>query len=48
MTDLLIEEIGGNAENYYHYEDNINKVRLEDVRKMANLNGYSFVSLVPG
>jgi len=48
MFDLLHEEIGGNAENYYKYENEIGKVRLEDVRKLAKLKGYSFVALVPG
>ncbi len=47
MTELLLEEIGGDAENYYKYEDNINKVRLKDVRNLSKLKGYSFVSLVP-
>ena len=47
MTELLFEEIGGDAENYYKYEDNINKVKLEDVRNLSKLKGYSFVALVP-
>lgn len=47
MFDLLHEEIGGNAENYYKYEDNINKVNLKDVRNLSKLKGYSFVALVP-
>ena len=48
MFDLLNEEIGGSAENYYKYEQEINKVKLMDVRKLSKLKGYSFVSLVPG
>ncbi len=47
MTELLLEEIGGDAENYYKYEDNINKVKLKDVRNLSKLKGYSFVALVP-
>ena len=48
MFDLLHEEIGGNAENYYDYDQGINKVKLEDVRNLSRLKGYSFVALVPG
>ncbi len=48
MTELLLEEIGGDAENYYKYEDNINNVELRNVRNISKLKGYSFVALVPG
>jgi len=48
MVELLLEEIGGDAENYYKYEDNVNKVKLRDVRDLSKLKGYSFVALVPG
>lgn len=48
MMDLLQEEIGGNAENYYKYIDNINNVKLKDVRGLSKIKGYSFVALVPG
>ena len=47
MVELLQEEIGGNAENYYNYEKEINKVKLEDVRNLSKLKGFSFVVLVP-
>lgn len=47
MIDLLQEEIGGDAENYYNYEDEISKVRLLDVRALSKLKGFSFVALVP-
>lgn len=47
MIDLLQEEIGGDAKNYYKYEDNINSIKLEEVRKLSKLKGYSFVSLIP-
>ncbi|MDD5191814.1 MAG: pitrilysin family protein [Candidatus Nanoarchaeia archaeon] len=47
MIDLLQEEIGGDARNYYKYEDNINSIKLEEVRKLSKLKGYSFVSLIP-
>lgn len=48
MMELLKEEIGGNAENYYKYEDEINKVKLKDVQELSKLKGYSFVALIPG
>lgn len=47
MIELLQEELGGNAENYYKYEDEINKVKLEDVRILSKIKGYSFVALIP-
>ena len=48
MIDLLQEELGGNAENYYNYEEEINKVKLEEVKQLSKLKGYSFVALLPG
>ena len=47
MVDLLHEEIAGNAENYYNYEDSINKVPLKEVRELSKLKGYSFFALIP-
>ncbi len=47
MIELLQEEIGGDAKNYYKYEEKINKVKLSDVRKLSKLQGYSFVALLP-
>ena len=47
MIELLQEEIGGNAEDYYNYEENISKVDLNSVRELSKLKGYSFVALVP-
>lgn len=47
MIELLQEEIGGDAENYYKYEENINKVKLKDVQDLSKLKGHSFVALVP-
>ena len=48
MFDLLHEETGGNAENYYKYNQGINSVSLKDVRELGKLKGYSFVALLPG
>jgi predicted Zn-dependent peptidase len=47
MMGLLQEEIGGNAKEFYSYEERINKTRLADVRSLAKLGGYSFVALIP-
>jgi predicted Zn-dependent peptidase len=47
MLDLIEEEIGGNASNYYNYEANISKVKLKDVQNLSKLNGYSFSALIP-
>jgi len=48
MVGLLQEEIGGNVKDYYKYEEQINKVKLENVRKLSKLKNYSFASLIPG
>jgi predicted Zn-dependent peptidase len=48
MMGLLQEEIGGDAGEFYKYEEKINKVKLKDVQELSKLKGYSFVSLVPG
>jgi predicted Zn-dependent peptidase len=47
MFDLLQEELGGNANKYYEYEENIAKVKLKDVQELSKLKGNSFVALVP-
>ncbi len=48
MIELLQEEIGGDASKYYDYEEDISKVKLQDVRDLSNLKGFSFVALIPG
>jgi len=47
MIDLLQEEIGGDSSEYYNYEERIGKIRLDDVRVLSKLKGFSFVALVP-
>jgi|SRR3989344_583747 len=47
MVDLLQEEIGGDAGNYYNYEEQISKVKLADVRALSKLSGFSFAGLLP-
>ena len=47
MMELLQEEAGGDAENYYNYEEKISKVDLESIKELSKLKGYSFVALIP-
>jgi predicted Zn-dependent peptidase len=47
MIELLQEELGGDAGNYYKYEEEIAKVNLKEVQDLSKLKGHSFVSLVP-
>ncbi len=47
MLDLLYNEVWGDAGNSYKYESRIKKVNLKDVKKLANLDGYSSFALIP-
>jgi predicted Zn-dependent peptidase len=47
MVSLLSWEINGNAEDFYNFEKNISKVKLEDVKELAKIKDYSFFALVP-
>ncbi len=50
MASLLSYEIIGNARDFYNFEKNIKKVKLEEVKKLASeIKGkkYSFLALVP-
>jgi predicted Zn-dependent peptidase len=49
MVNLLKFEIDGNAEEFYKFEDNISKVKLEDVKELAKkaFKNFSFFALVP-
>jgi predicted Zn-dependent peptidase len=47
MADLLLEEIGGNSEEYYQYDERISGVKLDEVRALSRLLGFSFAALVP-
>ena len=47
MRELLFEELRGNAKKYYEYENNIKKVKLSDVKRLAKINKYSTAALVP-
>ena len=47
LLALIMEEVSGNAEEYYKYAERINSVKLEDVRKLAGIKDFSSFSLVP-
>jgi len=47
MLDLLYNEIYGDPKLSYKYEKNISKVKMEDVKKIADLKNFSFLALVP-
>jgi len=47
LINLLLEEIDGDAKEFYEYEKNISEVKLKDVRELAKIKNYSFLALVP-
>jgi len=49
MLNLLSYEIISDAENFYKYKDEIQKVKIEDVKKIAKSASekFSFLALVP-
>ena len=47
LIGLLLNEIDGNAKEFYEFEKKIRAVKLKDVKKMAKLKNYSFFALVP-
>ncbi len=47
LFNLISHELDGNAKEFYEFENKIKKVKLKDVKKMANLKKYSFFALVP-
>lgn len=49
LVSLLASEVSGKAEEFYDFEENIKKVKLEDVKKMASKirDNHSFFALTP-
>jgi len=45
--NLIMEEISGDASDYYRYEKKINSVSLKDIKKLAKISEYSSFSLGP-
>ena len=46
MNSIMIEEIGGDAGEYYKYEERINSVKLDSIKNFK-LKDYSTFSLIP-
>ena len=47
MVNLMVYEIDGDARKFYKFEEDINSVKLTDVKKLAKIKDYSFFVLVP-
>jgi predicted Zn-dependent peptidase len=47
LINLLLNEIDGDAREFYEFEKRIKAVKLNDVKKMAKIKDYSFFALVP-
>jgi predicted Zn-dependent peptidase len=49
MLDLLLNEVATKAEDSYMYEQNISKVKIEEVKKLAEkaINNFSILVLMP-
>lgn len=45
--ELVLNEIAGEAEEFYRYPERISEVKLSDVRKLAKIRNYSLVALIP-
>jgi predicted Zn-dependent peptidase len=46
-VNLFLEEISGNGEDYYKFKENIEKISLEDIKKLAEKTEYSSFVLSP-
>ena len=45
--NLILDEICGGAEEYYMFVENIKKIRLDEIRNLADFKDYSYIALVP-
>ena len=46
-VDLILEEISGDAKEYYEYEEKINSVTLDDIKELASIKDFSVFVLGP-
>ncbi len=46
-VNLIMEEIAGDAKDYYDYEKKIGSVTLNDIKRMASIGEYASFSLGP-
>ena len=47
MSELMMHELVGNAADYYKHDEEIRKVKLEDVKKVADVKEHSFAVIAP-
>ena len=47
MNELAFTELATEAEDYYKYEHFIKAVKIEDVKKLADVGDYSTAAIVP-
>ncbi len=47
LVNLLVYEMDGDSGKFYEFEKDINSVKLEDVKKLADIRNYSFFALLP-
>jgi len=47
LLNLLINEINGDAKEFYDFVKNISDVKLSDVKDLAKIKDYSFFALLP-
>lgn len=47
MNELMLNELVSSAEEYYKHEENINKVNLDEIKKIAQVKDYSFAAIIP-
>lgn len=45
--NLISEEIEECAEDYYKFEENINKVTLDEIKELSKIRDYAYFALVP-
>jgi len=47
MNELMYHELVGKAEDYYEYEERINAVTLDEIKKLAEINDFSSAIIMP-
>jgi predicted Zn-dependent peptidase len=48
VVNLIMEELAGDAKDYYDFGKKIDAVRLKDIKKLAGISEYASFSLGPG
>jgi predicted Zn-dependent peptidase len=47
MNEIMMNELLGKAEEYYKHDEEIRKVKLDDVKKLAKISKYSTAAIIP-